>query len=179
MKRMLSSVLLVVFVLNILGYYGVFMGVRMQLAEQLREKFNTDNYAAADEVTFKIPLTMPYTPDAESFERVDGELVHNGETYRLVKQKFAKDTLHIVCIKDQHSQSIDKALTDYVKTFSDKSSSDKTPSKNLVSFSKDYFSQVIALESHYSGWSISLSWSQVSADKPTSVPASVLQPPQI
>ena len=34
------------------------------------------------------------------YERVNGEFEHNGEFFKLVKQKLENDTLNIVCIKD-------------------------------------------------------------------------------
>jgi hypothetical protein len=74
--------------------------------------------ANSETVTLKVPVAIPYLQNTD-FERVNGEFEHNGEFFRLVKQRFASDTLYIVCIKDTRSKHIKQALAEYVKTFSD------------------------------------------------------------
>jgi hypothetical protein len=43
-------------------------------------------------ILLKIPVAVPYQIDSEGYERVDGEFEHQGEFYRLVKQKYQNDT---------------------------------------------------------------------------------------
>lgn len=53
------------------------------------------------------------------FERVNGKFEHQGEFYKLVKQKLHNDTLYVVCIKDFESKSLSKKMTDYIKMSND------------------------------------------------------------
>lgn len=179
MKRTVAIFFLFVFLLNILGYYGVFMGAYMKVAQAARENFDYDNYQHSAEITFQVPLTLPYTTDMDDYQRVDGEFNHNGETYRLVKQKLTNNMLYVVCVKDTHASTINKALEDYVKTFSDNPSNEKNPSKTSVpSFTKDYYSTSISVESKNSGWEFQINWPEVQVQKILSFKESFIQPPR-
>ena len=151
MKKIATLFLLFLFLLNVLGYYGVFVGLQVKTTQQMRQNFDDDNYDH-QEITFKVPLTVPYNTDSKEYSRVDGEFEHNGEVYRLVKQRFQSDTLYIVCVKDNTSKDINQALEDYVKTFTDKPASSKGNSKNIQNLIKDYITQSISIEKQNSGW---------------------------
>ncbi len=146
--------MLALFVLNMVGYYGVFVGLKLSSEIAIREQFDAENYTA-EEVTIKVPIAIPYATDSKDYERVDGEFEHNGEFYRLVKQKLQSDTLFIVCVKDNQTQKMNQALADYVKTFTDKPVSSKQSTKTVNSFSKDYLSTTTAVETISTGWNLS------------------------
>lgn len=140
-----------------LGYYGVFVGLQLKITQQLKQNFDDENYRH-QEITFKIPLAVPYSTDAKEFSRVDGEFKHKGEVYRLVKQRLHSDTLFIVCVKDNTTKRINQALEDYVKTFTDKPVSSKGNSKNTQSLIKDFLTNSISIENQNSGWKKTLSF---------------------
>lgn len=152
MKRGFTLFLLALFLLNVLGYYGVLVGLQIKNAQNLSAQFDEDDYAREHEVTIKVPLTIPYGTDAKEYTRVDGEFEHQGEFYRLVKQRFQKDTLYIVCVKDNTSRNIKRALTDYVKTFTDKPVSEKNNSQTIKNPVKDYIVSFTTLLSSSDGW---------------------------
>lgn len=148
----MTIVLLVLFLLNVLGYYGVFLGLQFANEKEMKAQFDDDNFLPEEEITIKVPITIPYATDSRGFSRVDGEFEHEGEVYRMVKQRYLSDTLYIVCVKDNKSKEIKKALHDYVKTFTDKSSSEKGSSKTIQNFIKDYISTTTAIQSVNAGW---------------------------
>lgn len=150
MKKIVSVFLVALFLLNVMGYYGLFLGLEYKNSMRVTDRINGDVYDESETITLKIPLVVPYYGDTE-FERVDGEIEHEGEFYRLVKQKLEKDTLHVVCIRDTRAKHIHKALADYVSTFADQSA-DRSAAKTIPSFIKDYFpSSFCLLEAAY-GW---------------------------
>jgi len=152
-KKTLTVFMLVVFLLNVLGFYGVFLGLKFSNSLQAMRAMDEDRYSLENSITFKVPLTVPYyTGNEDEYKRVDGEFEHNGEVYRMVKQKLFRDTLYIVCINDQKSKSINEAMSDYVKTFSDKPASAKQQNVKSLSFLKDYFSTSINIEQGLQGW---------------------------
>ena len=142
--------LVVLLLLNVMGYYGLFLGLKYKNTVRVMERINAAGYNPSEAMTLKIPLSIPYYGDTD-FERVDGEIEHQGEFFRLVKQKLEKDTLYVVCIKDSNAKHIHKALTDYVKTFSDQSS-DQSNNKAFRSIIKDYFPAYFSLEWAAGGW---------------------------
>jgi hypothetical protein len=154
MKKVVSIFLVVLLLLNVMGYYGVFLGLRYRNSQQFIQRLDAERYSESETITLKIPLTIPYYGDTD-FERVDGEIEHGGEFYRLVKQKFERDTLQIVCIKDVKRKHIQKALKEYVKTFADHSA-DRTSGKSIPSFIKDYVPSSFELGTASGGWNLSL-----------------------
>ena len=154
MQKVISLFLVVLLLLNVMGYYGLFLGLKYKNSLQVTNRLNADDYRDSETVTIKIPLAVPYFSDTD-FERVDGQIEYKGQFYRLVKQKLAKDTLHVVCIQDPKAKHIEEALTEYVKTFADQSA-DRSSSKTIHSFIKDYVSTSFSLGAAETGWSISL-----------------------
>lgn len=152
MKRGLTLLMLSIFLLNVLGYYGVFVGLQFKNKRDMQARFDNEDYAPSQEVTIKVPLTVPYATDSREYTRVDGEFEHQGETYRMVKQKFQRDTLYIVCFKDDASHDIKQALADYVKTFTDKPASEKSNSKTSQNLIKDYIVSSTILQTMCDGW---------------------------
>ncbi len=151
-KKPLTLILLALFLLNVLGYYGVFVGLQVKSGQTMRDRFDAENYLAEQEVTIKVPITIPYASDSRGYERVDGEFEHKGQVYRLVKQKLQSDTLFIVCIKDNQAAKINQALADYVKTFTDKPVNSKRGNTFSFQFSKDFLSNTTEIKSSASGW---------------------------
>lgn len=155
MKKAVSICLVVLLLLNVLGYYGLFMGLKYNNTLSVTSRIDAQDYDESETVTLKIPLSVPYYGDTD-FERVDGEIEHGGQFYRLVKQKLQKDTLHIVCIRDTRAKHIHEALTDYVSTFADQSA-ERSSTKTIQSFIKDYCPSTFSLLGEASGWSEELS----------------------
>jgi hypothetical protein len=151
-KRGFTIFLLALFLLNVLGYYGVFVGLQFKNSREMQARFDNEDYARTQEITIKVPITVPYATDSREYTRVDGEFEHQGEVYRMVKQKLQSDTLYIVCVKDDTSKDIKQALTDYVKTFTDKPVSEKSNSKTAQNLIKDYMVSSTTLQTISDGW---------------------------
>lgn len=156
MKKVFAIVLTILLLLNTMGYYGIFLGLKYKNTLEITERLDSENYQESETVTIKVPLVVPYFPNTE-FERVNGEIEHNGEFYRLVKQKLVNDTLHIVCIRDTNSKHIKHALTDYVRTFTDQSAN-TSQGKTVPVFIKDYIATVFKLATLSEGWNVELSF---------------------
>ena len=161
--------MLILFLLNVLGFYGVFLGLQFKYAQEANQNFDEERYSGMDLMTLKVPLTVPYYADSKEYERVSGEFEHNGDVYRLVKQKLFRDTLYIVCIRDVQSKNINQALDSYVKTFTDKPVNSKQGAKQLMSFSKDYLTSVVGVESQSSGWKDGISYGEPVRSYPLSI----------
>jgi len=178
LKRSIAIFLIFLLLFNALGFFGLFVGLRYKTASDLVERLDNNQYMEDETVTIKVPMTIPYHLDSE-YERVDGEIEHNGEFYRLVKQKLQKDTLYIVCIKDQDSKRIKQALADYVKTFTDKPVDAKHAGKFLTSFIKDFLPTSIEITPASAGWNHEVSLAGIFDSFSSRSIAVVSPPPQI
>jgi hypothetical protein len=152
-KKLLSLLLVVLLLFNVLGYYGLFLGLQYQNSQQMIAKFDAEEYSNSETITIKVPITIPYASDSRDYERVNGQFEHEGEFYRLVKQRLLHDTLFIVCVKDMQSKNIHQALTSYVKTFTDKPVDNHSNTKAFSLLSKDYISHTVSIGHSSSGWS--------------------------
>jgi len=135
-----------------MGYYGVFLGLKYKNDKDMIQMLDAEDYSDSETITIKIPISIPYAADSKSFERVDGKFEHDGEFYRLVKQKLSEDTLYVVCVKDHENKVIEEAMTSFVKTFTDKPADSHSNSKIIISFIKDYLPQTFALLKESNGW---------------------------
>lgn len=142
MKRAVAIVVLVSFLFNVVGYYGVYLAMVRHAEIAVNDQIESETYGADQTVTIKIPITLPYTTEA-GFHRAEGDFEHHGEFYKLVKQKYSNDTLYVVCLKNTAHKKAFQVFSDFVKTSTDQSSADNHNSKTLVQVIKD-FSPVIA-----------------------------------
>lgn len=173
MKKITAYLLVLLLLLNVMGYYGVFMGLKYRHTANINQQLDGLESHEFESVTLKVPLTIPYYGDTK-YERVTGEIEYEGEFYRLVKQKFEKDTLYIVCIKDVESKRIKQALADYVKNFSEHSSD--RPSKTVPSFIKDYINTEFRYSTASAGWNRDIQFG-LTEQKVKTIPLTFISPP--
>lgn len=160
---------------NALGFYGILVGIQYQSGVAFESRLDRNQYDAHETFTLKFPMALPYHIDKGSYERVDGKVQHDGEVYRLVKQKLERDTLFIVCIRDADGKRIAEALSDYVQTFTDKPVDAKQSAKNF-SLIKDFLPTATNLSSASAGWNHDFDYSPVAAIY-HSIPALSASPP--
>jgi hypothetical protein len=132
--------------MNVLGYFGVFMGLKIRNDALMVHRLDMGRFDTSETVTIRIPLTLPYSVDEDDYERVNGKFEYNGEAYRLLSHRLAKDTLTIICVKDTEARKINRALTAYVKTFADQPSTN-TAGKPVITLIKEYLPETFGLES--------------------------------
>jgi len=160
---------------NALGFYGILVGIQYQSGRALETRLDQEQYDPSETVTLKFPIALPYYIDDASYERVDGEVEHKGEFYRLVKQKRERDTLYIVCIKDHDGKRIAEALSDYVKTYTAKPADAKQSVKSF-SLIKDFISTVTTVQCASAGWGHDFEFA-FSTARYASIPAMHNSPP--
>lgn len=161
-----------------MGFYGIFRGLQFQNGLSLSKALDADSYDVANSVTIKIPMSIPYMPDQLDFTRITGKFEHNGELFRKVKQKYAQDTLTVVCVKDIVHKKIDLAITKFVKTFVEKPSESNTSSKVNVTFLKDYLPVAFEILPHAEGWILQVIQARPSCNLNSSFSVSIIQPPE-
>jgi hypothetical protein len=158
LKRAASILLLVIFLFNVGGYYIVFWGLRQQSDLTLTQRLDEERYSKEEVIELKIPVALPYPIQTQEFERINGRFEHNGEFYKLVKQKLENDTLYVVCFKDHHEKKLVKTMTDYVKITNDLPASSKKAINFLGKLVKDFTTSDTDKILHQAGWSMKFSF---------------------
>jgi hypothetical protein len=129
-------------------------------------------------LTLRIAVAIPYMTDQSDFQRVNGKFEHRGEFYRLLKQKYAKDTLTVICVRDHENERISEALSNYVKTFTDNGSDSNESQTIMVSFIKDFLPQTFSLLTLTSGWNSDIIKNSFVNDLTPTFTSSVIHPPE-
>lgn len=160
MKRLLATIFLLIFLFNVIGYYAVYLGLKSHANLTLQQQLDANAYDETETLTFKVPLTLPYQSDWQSFQRVDGDFERNGEFYNLVKQKVERDTLIVVYIKDQKEASLFESLTEFVHASTDTPMSKKA-GKLIENFTKDYIATSSELQTESAGWTLDNTYQSV------------------
>lgn len=115
MKKGLSIIVLIVFLFNVGGHYLVFWGLRFQTDQKVSGWIDAEKYHPGDLIELKIPVSLPYPIYQTGYERVEGIIEHNGEFFRLVKQKYESDTVYVLCVRDVHTEHLVNVMNDYLK----------------------------------------------------------------
>lgn len=163
--------------MNILGYYGIFLGLQYRNTVTITRQLDSDTYDESQTVTIQVPLSVPYMYNDADFKRAEGTIEHNGETYRLVKQKYANDTLTMICVRDAVGERIKEVLSDYVMSFSDNAGDEQQNSKLTVSFIKDYLPQAFSMLTISAGWQVDVVNDNAAGDLIPTFTVSVIHPP--
>ncbi|MBS1486700.1 MAG: hypothetical protein JST43_03855 [Bacteroidetes bacterium] len=137
MKKIISLFLVWVFLFNVIGYYGIYVGMMHSANNKVNRAIENDAYDQSETVTIKIPLTLPY-PIEKGFERVSGDFQYNGEFYKLVQQKYENDTVYVVCLRNDGQKKAVKILSDLVKQSTSQSPATNSNAKTLTGLLKDY-----------------------------------------
>lgn len=178
LKRITSIAFVLIILFNTMGYYGVFLGLHLKNDIAMSKALDSDLYDRSNTITLKVSVSIPYMVDQPDFERVDGQFEHNGELYRMVKQRYAKDTLTVVCVKDMEHKKIDLAISDYVKTFTDKAPDTKPTSKTTITFIKDYLPISFKINSATEGWALRVLHNSYYQMLIPTFSASIVHPPE-
>ena len=161
-----------------MGYYGVFFSLHYQNDKAMTESLDMETYDESQTLTVKVPVSIAYMPDQPEFQRVNGEFELAGELYRMLKQRYAKDTLTVVVVKDSGHKKIDHVLKDIAKGFTDETADGNSSSKTSVNFLKDYVFTSFAFASLSAGWSTDVTPGTNYLSLTSTFAASIIHPPE-
>ena len=128
MRRLLSAILLMVFLFNLGGYYAFFSVLRIKASRELSAQLDQGVYDEQQTIEVNLPLTLPYPIQGAGFERSKQFFTIGEEHYQVVKHKYENDVLTIVCVKDERS----KDFTDLIQSM-DKQQSGEDGKASLLS----------------------------------------------
>jgi len=90
------------------------------------------------EITFDIPLSIPYLSNQENFQSVNTTFEKNGKYYRAIKQRYQNDTLQVVAVRDTSLQILDNTITTWISSLVDNDGSSSDSQISFKFFVKDY-----------------------------------------
>jgi len=148
LKKIVTILLLFIFLFNVTGYYFVQQILLEKSNEKISIAIDKNQYNKNQLIELRVPLNMPYYQNT-SFQRQDGQINIKGITYNYVEKKIENGYLVLKCIQNNLSQQIKKNTNDYFANANgiDKSGNQKSPSsKTIAKVAFDDFEELI----HYS-----------------------------
>ncbi|HLF34328.1 MAG TPA: hypothetical protein VI583_08825 [Cyclobacteriaceae bacterium] len=124
MNKISSGILLLMLFLYQAGFYLFYLTEKYRIANDWEGNFEGNGHELLSK---SIPITLPYQPDQEEFQPVLEIIEANGRFYRVIMQKYAKDTLHIIYQSDKNSEELHASLVNWIDSISQQSSAEKKP----------------------------------------------------
>ncbi|MBN8837999.1 MAG: hypothetical protein J0I09_12120 [Sphingobacteriia bacterium] len=162
MKKIVAILLLAVLLFNWVGYRFIYNYFENRSEKAFQAILDKDDYNESDLVSIKVPLSLPYGPNSEKFEKVKGEVDINGISYQYVKRRFYKDSLELYCIPNHEKTGIKNARDEFFKMANDIVSlntakkSSNTNQHKAVKLSVDDFTKQNSFEDTYIALAFSL-----------------------
>jgi len=125
LKKLLTIILLSLYLFNLAGYSFLFSYLTDQTGKQLTSRIEKEEYEESSLVEIKTPLHLPYLAVSGNYERFDGAITINGSHHRYVKRKISADTLYLLCIPNKKSDDLDSAKKEYGRKVNDFDAKDK------------------------------------------------------
>lgn len=120
MRKLAAILLLIVFFLYHLGYYGFYLALSHQLDQQWHAKAYEDDLTGEELLHASIPLSIPYQPNQSEYKPVSSKLEIDGNYYRIVKQKYVQDTLHVIYINDTLQKELKQSVNEWLASIHQK-----------------------------------------------------------
>jgi hypothetical protein len=176
-KKLFSSVCLALILLNVMGYYGVLIGLEYKSRQNIINQFDIGIYNRSHALSLKIPLAA-YAVESKSFHDDNGDFIQNGQLYRLIKQRVYQDTFHVIYLKDIRGTAINLALKDYAQSFGSQPEDEGGDSYVLPLFMKEYWVRSFSLRNANSGWTLPVLLSTRARSFISVFSPSIIHPPE-
>lgn len=138
MRKFAAIVLLLVFFLYHLGYYGFYLAITHQFDQQWHTKVYEDKLIGEELLHAAIPLSIPYQPDQPEYKPVSAKLEIDGNYYRIVRQKYVQDTLHVIYVNDIVQQDLKQSMNEWLASIYQKPVSDSQGLQFWKVLAKDF-----------------------------------------
>ena len=104
---------------NWYGYRIVADYFENKASVEMQAQLDVNNYAEADLISIKVPVSLPYGPNSQNFEKVEGNIDIHGVNYQYVKRRIYNDTLELMCIPNTEKTTIKNARDEFSKLAND------------------------------------------------------------
>lgn len=113
MKKSAAILLLSIFTFNTVGYRLLFNWLESNTDKEFIAQLDAGNFNKEDLVVMSYPLNMPYQQADIVLERINGEVILNGEVFKYVMRKVENDTLKLFCIPHDEKTNILEKINEF------------------------------------------------------------------
>lgn len=139
LKKGIAILLLVSFTLYHFGYYAFYFSFKLKIESNWAEHVFSDSHDNLDIKLLEVPLSIPYMADQEEFQVTNTSFEKDGQYFRVIKQRYAKDTLQLVYVPDTAKKNLDQTIRQWISSLVHDEIPDGSGNSLLTkSFAKDY-----------------------------------------
>ncbi len=135
MRRGLSYLFLLIF----LGYHLGFVGLYWIGSRSIDSYWKSSVEFSGPQKEISIPLALPYWQDQDEFQIADGSINFEGINYRIVKQRYARDTIHFIVVHDALTDKLHQSVDDWVQNSAANNQTEKSTNTLFSFIVKDYW----------------------------------------
>lgn len=152
----MSYLLLFLMTMNVIGHYSFLVLLRNQSRAITIDKIHSTINEPGGDLILKLPMRIPYNSVSEEYQPAGNQYFnYEGKDYQIVKQKYYKDTLYVVCIYDQRTTESNDTISDYVKSFANGNHQKQGTAIKLMAPMAEYYLSVAQYIQHICcGWSL-------------------------
>ena len=133
MKKIVTISLVLLFLLYQVGFIAVYWVSLFKIEDHWQAKFEYDQ--PFKKVT--IPISVPYWTDQDDYRPVDGKLELGGIHYRKVFQKYEKDTIHVLVVRDTMSEKLEEVTRNLITSQNSSPHKSNKSAKNFIFLKND------------------------------------------
>jgi hypothetical protein len=154
LKKLLTYIVLILFVYNLAGYYIVFKGWQNGIRQQIRYQIRHDLKLSEIEVLTFSKDDLQQNKIILEWEK-DKEFCYNDNMYDVVSSKETADSITFICINDRREKQLIDQFQAYVNQQHDNTPSKRSnPFKTLENLVKDYCSDLPVVQNYRDGITI-------------------------
>jgi hypothetical protein len=103
-----------------------YFALKFQIEAKWATRIYDERQEEAEEMILKIPISLPYASDQDEFITTNTSFEKDGRNYRVIKQRYLRDTLHLVYLPDMATDSLDKTIKQWVASLIQNETQDPT-----------------------------------------------------
>lgn len=145
MNRLTAILLLSLFAFHQLGYYFFYAATKYKINQEWEEKIEKQLLKEQDMNYMALPISYPYQQDQAMYQPTNESLEFGDEFYRVIKKRYANDTLHIIYVDDVRSEHLKQSFKDWVNTIYQEKNPESQRQIMLSGFDKNYFKNEVLI----------------------------------
>jgi len=148
LKRLVAIVLLGLFAIHQVGFYFIYNFLQTQHELKWETRFIDNDFNSDQLETKSIPIHFPYLSNQSEYQYVDETIKLEDAHYRIIKKRYANDTLHIVYVNDLKGKQIQNDFDQWLGQLKQDASSSKSGGIEIVLRTLDFQYLLTQFEFH-------------------------------
>ena len=126
------------------GFYAIYLLMRSRVEDHWQNKALDPDLTGF--IMLSTPLSLPYWPDQKTFQPSSGLVRINDQFLRLIKYRYATDTLYLLLMPDEKMELLHAALRDWAISFTSIPVSKKGNVEWWKSMCRDFLQSVLSFK---------------------------------